>query len=83
VVSAALQRVFGAERGARAWGEACDACNLRPEWIRTRSELEQVLAVLAGQGGVHAVVARSIDIRLRTYDRLSARGVAPAAGGER
>jgi hypothetical protein len=82
-VCAALQRVFGAEKGTRAWAEVCDSCDLRPEWIRSRAELEQALAAWARLGGVHAVVARSMEIRLRTYDRLSARGVAPATGGAR
>jgi len=76
---AALQRVYGEEKGAEHWKSACAAARILPDWVLHRDQLERVLGALAGMGGPPAVVARSMEIRLRTYDRLSAR----AAGGTR
>lgn len=75
---AALQRVFGETRGAEHWKAACQAEKIVPGFVRGREALERVLAALAEQGGPQSVVARSMEIRLRTYDRL-----ARAQGGAR
>ena len=76
---AALQRVYGEAKGADHWAAACRAAKILPGWVRSRDALNGVLLALAEQGGPQAVVARSMEIRLRTYDRLAAR----AAGGAR
>jgi hypothetical protein len=74
---AAVQRVYGAEKGAEVWKSACQEARVLPGWVRGRDTLERVLQALAAQGGPQGVIARSMEIRLRTYDRLAAR----AAGG--
>jgi hypothetical protein len=76
---AALQRVYGEQKGAEQWKIACAAARILPGWVLHRDQLDRVLSALAEQGGPPAVVARSMEIRLRTYDRLSSR----AAGGAR
>ncbi len=75
---AALQRVFGAERGAERWNEACRAAGLTPGRVRAE-ELERAIEALAAQGGATAVVARSLEIRLRTYTRLAANALTAGA----
>ncbi|HEX8360750.1 MAG TPA: hypothetical protein VF613_11600 [Longimicrobium sp.] len=70
---AALQRVFGAERGSERWSLACRAAGLRRGRVSTADELGRAVEALAEQGGATAVVARSLEIRLRTYARLAAR----------
>lgn len=76
---AALHRVWGAERGSQAWLQACRDAGLHPGRIDTLARLESVNAALAARGGATATVARSIEIRIRTYNRLSARAAATGA----
>ena len=68
-----LQRVFGAERGAERWAQACGEAGLFPGQVRTTALLDRVVKALAAQGGSAGVVARSVEIRLRTYARLAAK----------
>lgn len=79
---AALQRVFGAERSAERWGTACRAAGLAPGTVFGAQQLEQVVKALAGQGGATATVARSVEIRMRTYARLASQATL-MAGGQR
>jgi hypothetical protein len=74
---AAVQRVYGDEKGVEIWKSACQGAKILPGWVRGRDQLERVLQCLAAQGGPQGVIARSMEIRLRTYDRLAAR-----AGGQ-
>jgi hypothetical protein len=74
---AAVQRVYGEEKGTEHWKAACLAAKVLPGFVRSRETLERVLVALGGQGGPQGVIARSMEIRLRTYDRLAAR-----AGGQ-
>jgi hypothetical protein len=76
---AAVQRVYGEEKGGELWKSACHAARVPPGWVRSRDTLERVLGALGEQGGPQGVIARSMEIRLRTYDRLAAR----AGGGTR
>jgi hypothetical protein len=80
---AALERVFGAERGAERWADACRAAGLATGRVGTGAPLLRAVEALAGQGGATATVARSLDIRIRTYARLAAHASAPTAGGTR
>jgi hypothetical protein len=80
---AALQRVFGAERGGERWAEACRAAGLQVGGVEYGPPFERAVAALSAQGGPTAVVARSMEIRLRTYARLAANGAAAAAGASR
>ena len=75
---AALQRVFGEERGSERWTEACRAAKLTPGRVRA-AELQRVIDALSAQGGATAVVARSVEIRLRTYTRLAANALTAGA----
>jgi hypothetical protein len=75
---AALQRVFGAERGAERWNEACRAARVTPGRV-SAADLARVVEALAAQGGATAVVARSMEIRLRTYTRLAANALTAGA----
>jgi len=68
----ALQRVFGADRGAQLWAQACREAGLFPGHVRTTTLLDRVAKALSAQGGAAAMVARSVEIRLRTYARLAA-----------
>ena len=77
---AALERVFGAERAADRWSRACREAGLLPGHASTAAQLGRAVAALAGQGGTTAVVARSMEIRMRTFARLSASSAAAAAG---
>ena len=79
---AALGRVFGAERAAQRWADACAAAGLAPGRVRTPAQLEQACRALAGQGGPAAAVARSLEIRTRTYHRLAGKAAATTAGGQ-
>jgi len=76
---AALQRVFGEERGGERWSQACRAAGLTPGRVEDGEPFERVVEALSAQGGSTAVVARSMEIRLRTYARLAAH----AAGASR
>ncbi|WP_309672571.1 hypothetical protein [Gemmatimonas sp.] len=64
---AAMQRVFGAIKADERWAQACAQVNLRPGFVQPGEELRDVAAALALQGGAAATVARSIEIRIRTY----------------
>lgn len=79
---AALHRVFGAERSAERWGTACRAAGLMPGMVLGPQRLEQVVKALATQGGATATVARSVEIRMRTYARLASQATL-TAGGQR
>ena len=68
---ASLQRVFGAERGSDLWMQACRDAGLFPGQVRTTILLDRAAKALAAQGGAAAIVARSVEIRLRTYARLA------------
>ena len=70
---AALQRVWDPERGTAAWSRACQAAGVRAGHVRDAATLERVVAALSAEGGATATVARSIEIRMRTYARLAAR----------
>ena len=82
-VQASLERVFGAEQGAARWKEACRSAGLFVGRIRGDDELEQAVRALGAQGGASASVARSIEIRMRTYARLAARAATSKPGGHR
>ncbi|HET7230407.1 MAG TPA: hypothetical protein VFJ16_10425 [Longimicrobium sp.] len=69
---ASLQRVFGADRGAELWMRACRDAGLFPGQVRTTTLLERAVKALSAQGGPASMVARSVEIRLRTYARLAA-----------
>lgn len=69
---AALQRVFGMERGTERWSQACHDAGLFPGQVRSTNLLDRVAKSLAAQGGAASTVARSVEIRLRTYARLAA-----------
>lgn len=77
---AALQRVFGADRGAVRWTDACRAAGLAAGRVTSAEQLDRALRRLAAEGGAAATVARSFEIRLRTYHRLAARAAALSAG---
>jgi hypothetical protein len=79
---AALERVFGRERGRVLWTSACRQAGLDVGKASTGSALERALKALAAQGGAAATVARSITIRMRTHTQLVARGGA-ASGARR
>ena len=70
---AALQRVFGAEGGAERWTRACRDAGMAEGHVTGTAQLERAAAALAAQGGPCAALARSIEIRVRTYNRLAAR----------
>lgn len=75
-VRAMLERVFGAPRAEALWLEACRGAQLDPARVDTLPRLQRVSAALASAGGAASTVARSLDIRIRTYTRLAARGEA-------
>ena len=77
---AALQRVWDQARGARAWADGCRDAGVVEGKVDSIPALERVVAALARQGGATATVARSIEIRMRTYARLAARANASNAG---
>ena len=80
---AALQRVFGTERGDERWSHACRTAGLEVGRVKDGPPFERAIRALSEQGGSTAVVARSVEIRLRTYARLAASGASTAAGASR
>ena len=76
---AALERVFGRERGRSIWTDACRQAGLDVGKASTGPALERALQALAAPGGAAATVARSITIRMRTYSQLVARSAAAGA----
>ena len=82
-VQASLERVFGAEQGAQRWTEACRSAGVFVGRIRGEDQLERAIQALGAQGGASASVARSIEIRMRTYARLAARAATARPGGQR
>lgn len=74
---ASLERVFGSERGGERWLQACRDAGLVPGRVTT-TQLLRAAQALTAQGGPAAVVARSIEIRIRTFARLSANAAAAA-----
>jgi len=70
---AMVHRVFGAERGEAVWVEACRHAGLAPDGVHDVARLQGVIIALAAQGKAASTIARSLDIRLRTYARLAAR----------
>ena len=78
---AALGRVFGAGRGEEHWDAACRAAGLVCGHVSARPQFEAAVQALAGQGGAASTVARSLQIRLRTYDRLAVLAAAGNDGG--
>lgn len=82
-VVASLARVFGPQRGAEAWAKACRTAGVAVGAVNTTQEVERCARALATEGGAYATVARSVDIRMRTYTRLAATAAAPVGGGTR
>jgi hypothetical protein len=80
-VRAALARVFGAERGADRWNQACGAAGLAVGRVEGAESLSRAVQSLAAQGGPSTAVARSIEIRMRTHTRLAAKSLAFSDGG--
>lgn len=78
---AALQRVFGAERGAEHWSQACREAGFKEGRVTAPDHLARVIQALSAQGGPSVAIARSIEIRMRTHTRLAARSLAPSEGG--
>jgi hypothetical protein len=79
---AALNRVFGPERGAEHWSQACRAAGLSTGRVQGAEPLARAIQALAAQGGPSKAVARSIEIRMRTYTRLAAKSLALSDGGQ-
>jgi hypothetical protein len=77
---ASLHRVFGPERGDERWSRACREAGLAAGRVGAGAELQRAAQALAAQGGPAVAVARSIEIRMRTYARLASRAAAPAGG---
>ena len=77
---AALQRVFGAERGARHWSDACRDAGVAPGRVEGAEPLARAVHALSLQGGPCVAVARSIEIRMRTYTRLASRSPVTEGG---
>lgn len=77
---AALERVFGAVRGRTAWSDACGMAGVAPGTAHPGAPLSRVIQALAAQGGAAATIARSIEIRARTYMQIAARQSAPSTG---
>lgn len=78
---AALQRVFGAERGAERWADACRAAGVAVGRVDGAEPLTRAVQALSAQGGPSTAVARSIEIRMRTHTRLAAKQLASPQGG--
>ena len=79
---AALQRVFGPERGAERWTQACREAGLSVGRVTGAEPLAHAVRALAAQGGPSIAVARSIEIRMRTHTRLAAKSLAFSDGGQ-
>ena len=77
---AALERVFGAARGRTAWSDACGMAGVTQGTAHSGPLLARVIQALAAQGGAAATIARSIEIRARTYTQIAARQSAPSPG---
>jgi hypothetical protein len=75
-----LRRVFGAERGAERWTAACREAGLAAGRVGSTELLWRAVQALSAQGGPAAAVARSVEIRIRTYARLA--GAAAPSGGQ-
>jgi hypothetical protein len=78
---AALQRVFGPERGTERWSQACRTAGLAAGRVAGAESLTRAVQALAAQGGPSTAVARSIEIRMRTHTRLATRSLALSDGG--
>jgi hypothetical protein len=70
---AMLQRVFGGERGAALWKDACHVAGFGDQRIEGAAQLVRVAQALATHGGAPAAVGRSMEIRIRTHAALTAR----------
>lgn len=79
---AALQRVFGAERAAERWTQACRDAGLAVGRVDGAPSLARAVQALAAQGGPSTAIARSIEIRMRTHTRLAAKSLALSDGGQ-
>ena len=79
---AALQRVFGPERGAERWTQACREAGVAVGRVDGAEPLTRAVRALAAQGGPSTAVARSIEIRMRTHTRLAAKSLAFSDGGQ-
>jgi hypothetical protein len=76
---AALTRVVGPERAEVLWSEACRGAGLAHAGDPlSLEELQATSEQLRAHGGAIATVAYAMQIRLRTYARLAARGQTPA-----
>lgn len=75
-----LQRVFGSERGEERWASACRDAGLVVGAVQGTAQLQRATQALGAQGGPAAAVARSVDIRMRTYARLAANAAATPGG---
>jgi hypothetical protein len=75
-----LRRVFGAERGAERWTAACREAGLTVGRVSGTALLQRAVQALSAQGGPAAAVARSVEIRIRTYARLAANAAATPGG---
>lgn len=80
-VVASLARVFGTERGAMEWAKACRRAGATVGAVSTAQLVERCAQALASEGGALATVARSVEIRMRTYNRLAASAAATPGGG--
>ena len=79
---AALQRVFGAERGTERWTQACRDAGLAVGRVDGADSLTRAVQALSAQGGPCTAVARSIEIRMRTHTRLASKSLALSDGGQ-
>ena len=77
---AALERVFGVDRGRELWAAACSRAGLVMGFVHSPDALQRATSVLSAQGGPAAIVARSITIRMRTHAQLLARSGATTTG---
>lgn len=80
---AALERVFGVDRGHELWAKACSSVGLVMGFVHSPDALQRATAALAAQRGPVAIVARSITIRMRTHAQLLARSGATSTGTPR
>jgi hypothetical protein len=79
---AALNRVFGRERGTERWADACRQAGLSVGRVNGAEPLARAIQALEAQGGPSKAVARSIEIRMRTYTRLASRTPVLSDGGQ-
>jgi hypothetical protein len=78
---ASLQRVFGPDRGLKAWSDACALAGVMPGQVNSSALLERAIGTLARTGGAAATVASSMTIRMRTHKELQARSARTKTGG--